>query len=143
MGKDRKREEAADVKDAVKAGRLVRKKAAKVGKAQARILELAKKRYDRATYTILKGMHEEGLGIRDLLVLAQMEYLDVTADMDTGELGKGEGYRLRTQIIETLRKLAENETGGGAQLPNLIQINISEAGVNRTDDGGAALEMAS
>ena len=143
MGKNRKRVEAADVKAAVKAGKLTRQKARKVGKAQARILELAKKRYDKGTFQILAGMHEEGIGIRDLLVLAQMEYIDVTADMDTGELGKGEGYRLRTQIIETLRKLAENETGGGAQLPNLIQINIGESGADRSSDGGSPLEMAS
>ena len=143
MGINKKRGEAADVKAAVKAGKLVRKRAKRVTKAHARILGLARDRYDDETFKILEGMHEDGIGIRDLLVLAQMEYLDITHDMDSGKLGTGEGYRLRTQVLETLRKLAENETGGGAQLPNMIQINIGGTSSDRGKDPGKQLEMAS
>ncbi len=139
MARNKKRGEAEDVKRAVKSGRLVRK----IGRSQARILGLARDRYDRETYQILEGLHAGGISIRDLLVLAQMEYIDITQDMDSGKLGTGEGYRLRTQILETLRKLAENETGGGAQLPNMIQINIGETTGDRGVDSGKQLEMAS
>ena len=143
MARNKKRGEAADVKAAVKAGKLKRQKARKVTTAEARILSLARDRYDRETFALLQGLHVDGIGLRDLLVLAQMEYLDITHDMDSGKLGTGEGYRLRTQVLETLRKLAESESGGGAALPNLIQINIGETKGNRSKNAGKPLEMAS
>ena len=141
MPRNRKRQQAENMKEAVASGKL--KRTRKAVKSEARILAIAKDRYDKETFGVLASLHENGISTRDLLVLAQMEYIDVTHDMDDGTLQKGEGYRLRTQIIETLRKLAESETGGGAALPNLIQINIAAKDIDRKSDVGATLEMAS
>ena len=147
----KKRAQAADVKEAVKAGKLTRgaatkpkkdgKKRSSKKKAIDTVMALAQNRYDDDTKAYIQTVYENGMEMRDLLVLATMEWCDITSDMESGVLRKGEGYRLRTQILETLRKLTEHQNGG-ASIPNMIQINVNAPSENRLSDAGKPLELA-
>ncbi len=148
---DRGRAQAADLREAAKAGKLTRTTRSRVSaptrrrtsaaKARDTVLALAEDRYDEETIAYLASVHEDGIRPRDLLVLASMEWIDITRDMDSGAIRRGEGYRLRTQVLDTLRKLSENETDPAA-VPNMIQINVNTGGADRLGDGGKNLELA-
>lgn len=145
--KDKKRAQADDIKQATKSGKLKRvkpKKSAKrtpVKKAVDTVLSLAADRYSDDVVAYLKSVHENGIQTRDLLVMASMEWADITRDMQEGTLRSGEGYRLRIQVLDTLRKLAEHESGGES-IPNLIQINVGAESFDRMADSGKPLELS-
>ena len=141
----KKRAQAENVKEAVKQGKLTKatkpKRRTSKKKAIDTVLSLANNRYNKETSAYIKSVYENGFEMRDLLVLATMEWCDITSDMETGEIKKGEGYRLRTQILETLRKLTEHESGG-TSIPNLIQINVNAPNNDRLQDAGKPLELS-
>lgn len=149
--RNKKRAQADDIKKATKAGTLKRSKVtANKSKAKSRrtpkkkaidtVMALAVDRYGDDQIAYLQSVHDNGIQPRDLLVLASMEWIDITRDMQSGALRLGEAYRLRTQVLDTLRKLAEHEAGGDS-VPNLIQINVGADDFDRQADPGKPLEL--